>query len=70
MRQFTQYFFTIYPGSRISQTVGGWACGEGPNYRGGGENLLFAKIFAENRMKIKEIGPGVRYLFFVYVMQL
>ena len=33
---------------------------EDPNHRGGGVKLLFSKIFAENCMKMKEIGPGAR----------
>ena len=33
---------------------------EDPNRRGGGVKLLFSKIFAENCMKMKEIGPGAR----------
>ena len=39
----------ISGGSRISQM-------RGANPWGGGENLSFVKIFAENCMKMKEIG--------------
>ena len=30
---------------------------EGANHRGGGGNLLFSKNFAENYVKMNEIGP-------------
>ena len=37
-----------------SHTLVGWNA----NLRGGGANLLLDKMFAENCMEIKEIGPG------------
>ena len=35
----------------------GWGGGGGTNPRSGGKHLLFGNIFAENCMKIIEIGP-------------
>ena len=46
-------------GSRISQM------GRGRQPLSLGRNLLFDKIYAENCMKMKEIGPGAVNLFWV-----
>ena len=52
---FIKSFVESSSGSRISKTGKGWRWGA--NSWEGGKNLLFDKIFAENCMKMKEIGP-------------
>ena len=52
-RKMTQYQFGTSGGSRIFLTGGGGSA----NPREGGKSLLFGKIFAENCMKMTEIGP-------------